>query len=71
MARSAVFALIRTATIGKLTRGGGAFRGGAGKPRPWLDQPNGSYVTRACDAELGDARCGVDSAHPVLPAWAR
>ena len=56
----AVFALIRTATIGKLTRGGEHFVAELESLVHALDQPNGRYVTRACDAELGDARCGVD-----------
>ncbi len=56
----AVFALIRTSTIGKLTRGGEHFVAELESLVHALDQPNGRYVTRACDAELGDARCGVD-----------
>ncbi len=57
--RPADFALIRTATIGKLTRGGEGFVAELESPAHALDQPNGRYVTRACDAELGDVRCGV------------
>lgn len=56
----AVFALVRTATIGKLTRGDGHFVAELESLVHALDQPNGRYVTRACDAELGDVRCGVD-----------
>lgn len=52
-------ALVRTATIGKLTRGGDRFVAELESLVHALDQPNGRYVTRCCDAELGDARCGV------------
>ena len=53
------FVAIRKATIGKITRADnrlvaelqGAFHA--------LDQPGGRYVRRSCDAEVGDARCGV------------
>jgi uncharacterized phage protein (TIGR02218 family) len=31
-----------------------------------LDQPSGRYVTRKCDAELGDARCGVQLDQPAF-----
>lgn len=53
----AQFALIRTARIGKLTRGGDRFVAELESLVHALDQPSGRYVTRSCDADLGDARC--------------
>lgn len=52
------FALLRTATIGKLTRSDGRFVAELESRMHALDRPNGRYVSRTCDAELGDARCG-------------
>lgn len=52
------FALVRTATIGKMTRSDERFVAELESLVHRLDQPNGRYVSRSCDAELGDARCG-------------
>lgn len=52
------FVLVRTATIGKITRGDERFVAELESQVHTLDQPNGRYIGRACDAELGDARCG-------------
>jgi uncharacterized phage protein (TIGR02218 family) len=52
------FALIRTATIGKMTRSDERFVAELESLASRLDQPNGRIVSRTCDAELGDARCG-------------
>lgn len=51
------FALIRTATIGKIVRRDDGFVAELESLARALDQQNGRYVTRLCDAELGDARC--------------
>ena len=53
------FALLRTATIGKITRSDQRFVAELESATHALDQPRGRFVNRACDAELGDARCGV------------
>lgn len=53
------FAVIRSATIGKIVRRDDAFVAELESRTRALDQPNGRYVTRLCDAELGDARCTV------------
>lgn len=53
------FALLRIATIGKITRSDRRFVAELESPAHVLDQTRGRYVARACDAELGDARCGV------------
>lgn len=52
------FVLIRTATIGKMTRSDERFVAELESLASRLDQPNGRIVSRTCDAELGDARCG-------------
>lgn len=52
------FVLLRTATIGKITRSDRRFVAELESLTHALDQPNGRYVSRACDAELGDKRCG-------------
>jgi uncharacterized phage protein (TIGR02218 family) len=58
------FALLRKATIGKITRSDGRFVAELESLAHALDRPSGRYVIRACDAELGDARCGVVLNHP-------
>jgi uncharacterized phage protein (TIGR02218 family) len=58
------FALLRKATIGKITRSDGRFVAELESQAHALDRPSGRYLTRACDAELGDARCGVLLDHP-------
>ncbi len=55
-------ALIRKATIGKITRADGRFTAELESLAHTLDRPNGRYVRRTCDAEVGDARCGVNLA---------
>lgn len=54
------FAVVRTAAIGKITRSQERFIAELESLASRLDQPNGRSVRRTCDAELGDARCGVD-----------
>lgn len=51
-------AVVKTATIGKITRADDSFVAELESLVTALGQPNGRYVTRSCDAELGDARCG-------------
>ena len=62
------FALLRTATVGKITRSGDSFVAELESLTHRLDQPNGRTITRACDAELGDARCGFSLAQPGFSA---
>ena len=52
------FVMLRTATIGKITRTDGRFVAELESLAHSLDRPDGRYVSRTCDAELGDARCG-------------
>lgn len=51
------FAVLRTATIGKIKRSDQRFVAELESLVHTLDQPSGRYVSRTCDAELGDARC--------------
>jgi uncharacterized phage protein (TIGR02218 family) len=51
-------ARLRTATIGKITRSDNRFVAELESLTHALDQPRGRYVSRACDAEVGDSRCG-------------
>ncbi len=60
------FALIRTATIGKIVRRDDGFVAELESLTRALDQQNGRYVTRLCDAELGDARCTVLLSQPAF-----
>lgn len=52
------FVLLRTSVIGRITRSDGRFVAELESPMQALDRPNGRHVSRSCDAELGDARCG-------------
>ncbi|MGE0501449.1 MAG: DUF2163 domain-containing protein [Rhizobiaceae bacterium] len=55
-------ALIRKATIGKITRRDGQFVAELESLTHALDRPRGRYIRRTCDAEVGDGRCGVNLA---------
>ena len=52
--------LLREAMIGTVALKDGRFVAELESPMRHLDRPNGRYLRRHCDAELGDARCGVD-----------
>jgi len=51
--------LMRQGTLGEVTRAGGAFRAEVRGLAQQLNQPVGRAYGRLCDADLGDARCGV------------
>jgi len=51
------FAMLRSATIGKITRRDNAFVAELKSRSHALDQIGGRLVARKCDAELGDGRC--------------
>ncbi|ALK10115.1 DUF2163 domain-containing protein [Blastochloris viridis] len=61
---------LRAGEFGEVTRAGAAFtvevRGLAGR----LDEARGRLYTATCDADLGDARCGVALAAPAFRAAA-
>ena len=52
--------LVRTSTVGEIVREDGAFRAELRSGQAALNQAQGRLYQRLCDAELGDARCGVD-----------
>lgn len=56
------FAVIRKATVGKITLSDGRFVAELQGAFHALDQPAGRHVRKLCDAELGDGRCGVSLA---------
>jgi uncharacterized phage protein (TIGR02218 family) len=56
----AQFAVMRRAVIGRITVEDGRFVAELESPKLHLDRPAGRWFRRGCDAELGDARCGVD-----------
>jgi uncharacterized phage protein (TIGR02218 family) len=58
------FVLLRKATVGKITRTDGRFVAELESLVHALDRPGGRYVSRACDAELGDVRCGFVTDNP-------
>jgi uncharacterized phage protein (TIGR02218 family) len=60
------FVLLRKATIGKITLSDGRFVAELESLAHSLDRPNGRYVSRTCDAELGDARCGFNLGNPAF-----
>lgn len=62
------FVLLRRATVGRITRSDGRFVAELESLVHSLDRPNGRYVSRTCDAELGDARCGFLLDHPDFSA---
>ena len=52
--------LLRKGNIGEVTRGGGAFSAELRGLAHRLNQPTGRIFQYGCDADLGDARCGID-----------
>ena len=54
-------ALLRRARIGTVTRSGNRFVAELKSSAVDLDKVKGRRITRLCDAELGDARCGYRS----------
>lgn len=56
------FTRLSVATIGEIRRSGEAFTAELRGPEAALDAERGRTYRRRCDADLGDARCGVDLA---------
>jgi uncharacterized phage protein (TIGR02218 family) len=54
--------LLRTGHLGEVTREDGAFRAEIRGLAAQLDQPGGRVFRHACDADLGDMRCGINLA---------
>ena len=55
----AIHARLATYVVGEVTRMDGAFRAELRGIVQRLERPTGRRFSRACDAELGDERCGV------------
>ena len=53
-------ALVRTGSLGEVTRSGSVFRAEVRGLSHYLQQPTGRLYQYACDAALGDHRCTVD-----------
>ncbi len=62
------FASVRRATVGRIARRDGAFAAELKGRMHALDQVNGRWVARRCDAALGDARCRFDLDAPGYSA---
>jgi uncharacterized phage protein (TIGR02218 family) len=58
--------LLRLAHLGEVTREDGAFRAEIRGLAAALDQPQGRVFGHGCDADVGDARCGVNLASPAF-----
>ncbi|WP_114390247.1 DUF2163 domain-containing protein [Notoacmeibacter marinus] len=56
--------LLRRATIGEISVQGGRFVASLESAAAPLDRPQGRFVRRSCDAELGDEACKVDLNDP-------
>lgn len=57
--------LMRSGSLGEVKRGGGAFSAEVRGLAHYLQQPKGRLYQYTCDADLGDARCGVDASLPL------
>ncbi len=58
--------LLRHGTIGEVRREGGAFAAELRSPSDALNQTRGRVFGALCDADLGDARCGVNLSAPAF-----
>lgn len=56
--------LLRRATIGEISLQGGRFVASLESAAGPLDRPQGRFIRRSCDAELGDDACKVDLDDP-------
>jgi uncharacterized phage protein (TIGR02218 family) len=67
----AQFAVLRTATVGKITRGDNRFVAELQGLGQALEARQGRTLRRSCDAELGDRRCGFALTAPGYRAAGR
>ena len=58
--------LMRKGNLGEITRGRTAFQAEMRGLAQKLNETNGRSFMRICDADLGDARCGVDLSDPAF-----
>jgi uncharacterized phage protein (TIGR02218 family) len=54
--------LMRSGSLGEVHRSGSAFTAEIRGLAHYLQQPKGRHFQYPCDADLGDARCGIDKA---------
>jgi len=57
--------LMRSGSLGEVRRSGAAFTAEVRGLAHYLQQPKGRLYQSACDADLGDARCGVNLDNPA------
>ncbi len=62
--------LVSRTTIGEIVREDGVFRAELRSGQQAINRPQGRIWQALCDAELGDARCGVDLDDPAFRAEA-
>ncbi len=60
--------LLRRGSLGEVRRSGQAFAAEVRGLAHYLQQPQGRLFQYACDADLGDARCGIDLASGLYRA---
>ena len=60
--------LMRSGSLGEVRRSGAAFTAEVRGLAHYLQQPKGRLFQSGCDADLGDARCGVDLDDPAFRA---
>lgn len=58
--------LMRSGSLGEVRRAGAAFTAEVRGLAHYLQQPKGRLFQSGCDADLGDARCGVDLDDPAF-----
>src|SRR5262249_34859769 len=58
--------LMRSGSLGEVRRSGPAFTAEVRGLAHYLQQPKGRLYQSGCDADLGDARCGVDVDTPAF-----
>ena len=56
---------MRAGSLGEVKRSGPAFSAEVRGLAHYLQQPKGRLFQYACDADLGDARCGIDLTGPA------
>jgi len=58
--------MMRSGSLGEVRRSGAAFTAEVRGLAHYLQQPKGRLYQSACDADLGDARCGVSLDNPAF-----
>jgi uncharacterized phage protein (TIGR02218 family) len=58
--------LMRSGSLGEVRRSGSAFTAEVRGLAHYLQQPKGRLYQSGCDADLGDARCGIDLDDPAF-----